>query len=143
MDNLLANRMQCSWRATFTWMRPIWLSSASGRGDQNRFGVALQLGCVRFPGTFLTDPSRVPANAQWFVARQLGITDIAILSRYAQRETTRREHTAQIRTQYQYREFMWPWSFRLSRLLYTRSWISNERPSLLFDRAPRQSSASA
>lgn len=105
------------------------------RGDQNRFGAALQLGCVRFLGTFLTDLSRIPANAQWFVARQLGITDIAILSLYAQRETTRREHTAQIRSQYQYREFMWPWSFRLSRLLYTRSWISNERPSLLFDMA--------
>ena len=105
------------------------------RGDQNRFSVALQLGCVRFLGTFLADLSRVPANAQWFVARQLGITDLAILSTYAQRETTRREHMAQIRSQYQYREFTWPWSFRLSRLLYTRSWISNERPSLLFDLA--------
>lgn len=105
------------------------------RGDQNRLGVALQLGCVRFLGTFLTDLSRVPINVQWFVARQLGITDIDILSTYAQRETTRREHAAQIRTQYQYREFTWPWSFRLSRLLYTRSWISNERPSLLFDLA--------
>lgn len=105
------------------------------RGDQNRFGVALQLGCVRFLGTFLSDLSRVPVNAQWFVARQLGITDITIVSVYAQRETTRREHNALIRDQYQYREFTWPWSFRLSRLLYTRSWISNERPSLLFDGA--------
>ncbi|TMX10327.1 DUF4158 domain-containing protein, partial [Aeromonas salmonicida subsp. achromogenes] len=65
----------------------------------------------------------------------LGISDIAILSTYAQRETTLREHTALIRAQYQYREFTGPWSFRLSRLLYTRSWISNERPSLLFDLA--------
>ncbi len=105
------------------------------RGDQNRFGVALQLGCVRFLGTFLTDLSRVPINVQWFIARQLGIADIGILSTYAQRETTRREHAAQIRTQYEYREFTWPWSFRLNRLLYTRSWISSERPSLLFDLA--------
>ena len=103
------------------------------RGDQNRFGVALQLGCIRFLGTFGSDLSRVPVNTQWFVARQLGITDITILSRYAQRETTRREHQALIRHQYAYREWTWPWSFRLSRLLYTRSWISNERPSLLFD----------
>lgn len=105
------------------------------RGDQNRFGVALQLGCVRFLGAFLSDLSLVPVNARWFVARQLDINDITILSSYAQRETTRREHTALIRNHYQYREFTWPWSFRLSRLLYTRSWISNERPSLLFDLA--------
>ena len=105
------------------------------RGDKNRFGVALQVGCVRFLGTFLSDLSLVPTNAQWVVARQLGITDVAILSNYAQRETTRREHAALIRNQYQYREFTWPWPFRLSRLLYTRSWISNERPSLLFDLA--------
>lgn len=105
------------------------------RGDQNRFGVALQLGCARFLGTFLPDPSQAPANVRWFVARQLGITDIAVLSAYAQRETTRREHTALIRQQYRYQEFTWPWTFRLSRLLYTRSWISNERPSLLFDLA--------
>lgn len=105
------------------------------RGDQNRFGVALQLGCARFLGAFLPDLSQAPANVRWFVARQLGITDIAVLSAYAQRETTRREHTALIRDQYQYREFTSPWPFRLSRLLYTRCWISNERPSLLFDLA--------
>lgn len=105
------------------------------RGDQNRLGVALQLGCVRFLGTFLFDLSLVPVNTQGFVARQLGITDVAILSNYAQRETTRRVHASLIRNQYQYRELTWPWSFRLSRLLYTRSWISNERPSLLFDLA--------
>lgn len=105
------------------------------RGDQNRFGVALQLGCVRFLGTFLSDLSRVPVNVQLFVAQQLDITDVVILSTYAQRETTRREHNALIRSQYRYREFTWPWSFRLSRLLYTRSWISNDRPSLLFDLA--------
>ncbi|QFT09991.1 MULTISPECIES: Tn3 family transposase [Vibrio] len=105
------------------------------RGEHNRFGVALQLGCARFLGTFLTDLTQVPKNTQRFVARQLGITNIAILNDYAHRETTRREHASLIRTQYHYREFSWPWSFRLIRLLYTRSWISNERPSLLFDLA--------
>lgn len=105
------------------------------RGEQNRLGVALQLGCVRFLGAFLTDLSVVPINVQWFVARQFNITELTILSTYAQRETTRREHTALIRDQYQYREFTWPWSFRLNRLLFSRTWISNERPSLLFDLA--------
>ena len=39
-----------------------------------------------------------------------------------------------IRKQYGYHEFGDPpWSFRLSRLLYSRAWISNERPSVMFD----------
>lgn len=103
------------------------------RGDQNRLGFGLQLGSVRFLGTFLSDLSQMPVNAQWFVARQLSIADISLLSSYAQRETTKREHTALIRNQYQYQDFTWPWSFRLNRLLFARSWISNERPGLLFD----------
>ncbi|HDK9746366.1 TPA: DUF4158 domain-containing protein, partial [Escherichia coli] len=70
-----------------------------------------------------------------FTARQLGIRDITVLAEYGQRENTRREHAALIRQHYQYREFAWPWTFRLTRLLYTRSWISNERPGLLFDLA--------
>jgi hypothetical protein len=104
------------------------------RGDQNRLGFALQLTSVRFLGTFLSDPASVPGNVQIYIASQLSIKDAGILSDYAQRENTRREHTSMIREQYGYREFgNSPWSFRLSRLLYARSWVGNERPSLLFD----------
>ncbi|MCL3893968.1 DUF4158 domain-containing protein, partial [Escherichia coli] len=39
------------------------------------------------------------------------------LAEYGQRENTRREHAALIRQHYQYREFAWPWTFRLTRLL--------------------------
>jgi TnpA family transposase len=107
---------------------------ANRRGDQNRLGFALQLTSVRFLGTFLPNVTSAPTNAQLFVARQLSIQDIAVLTVYAQRETTKREHTALIRKHYGYREFNDPpWSFRLSRLLYTRAWVSNERPSLMFD----------
>ncbi|WP_367605643.1 Tn3 family transposase [Legionella sp. W05-934-2] len=107
---------------------------AERRGDQNKLGSALQLTSVRFLGTFLTDLSLVPVNAQIFVAGQLSIADITVLNDYGKRETTKREHTALIREYYGYRDFnQMPWVFRLSRLLYAKSWISNERPSLLFE----------
>ncbi|RZF77508.1 DUF4158 domain-containing protein, partial [Klebsiella pneumoniae] len=48
------------------------------------------------------------------------------LAEYGQRENTRREHAALIRQHYQYREFAWPWTFRLTRLLYTRDTIQQE-----------------
>ncbi len=105
------------------------------RGDHNRLGIALQIGCVRFLGTFLTDMNHIPSGVRHFIARQLAIHDITVLAEYGQRENTRREHAALIRQHYDYREFAWPWTFRLTRLLYTRSWISNERPGLLFDLA--------
>jgi len=107
---------------------------ANRRGDQNKLGFALQLTSVRFLGTFLPNVTSAPANVQLFVARQLSIPNTTVLATYAQRETTKREHTALIRKHYGYREFSDPsWSFRLSRLLYTRAWVSNERPSLMFD----------
>ncbi|WP_083505128.1 DUF4158 domain-containing protein [Legionella santicrucis] len=104
------------------------------RGEHNRFGFALQLTSVRFLGTFLIDLLLIPLNVQIFVANQLSINDITILNKYAKRDTTKREHTALIREYYGFRDFAeWPWVFRLSRLLYAKAWINNERPSLLFE----------
>lgn len=105
------------------------------RGRANRFAVALMVGCVRFLGTWPHDLSSIPANAQWFVARQLGISDTSVLANYFRRKTPQREHQALIRRQYGYRDFSWPWTFRLSRLLFTRCRLSNKRPGLLFDLA--------
>lgn len=102
------------------------------RGDHNRLGFALQITSVRFLGCFLSDLNVVPINVQHFVAEQLSISDIDVLTEYARRETTVREHTALIRTHYEYREIS-DCKFILSRLLYARAWISNERPSLMFD----------
>ncbi|WP_117104344.1 DUF4158 domain-containing protein, partial [Klebsiella pneumoniae] len=57
-----------------------------------------------------------------------------IMARYAQRENTRWEHQRLIRQHSDYHDFGdFPWSFRLKRLLYIRTWLSNERPGLMFD----------
>ncbi|KLZ34492.1 transposase for transposon Tn3 [Klebsiella pneumoniae] len=58
------------------------------RGDHNRLGIALQIGCVRFLGTFLTDMNHIPSGVRHFTARQLGIRDITVLAEYGQRENT-------------------------------------------------------
>lgn len=56
------------------------------------------------------------------------------MARYAQRENTRWEHQRLIRQHSDYHDFGdFPWSFRLKRLLYIRTWLSNERPGLMFD----------
>ncbi len=77
---------------------------------------------------------QIPPGVQFYVARQLNIRYPEIISRYAQRENTRWEHHGLIRQHYSYHDFGdFPWSFRLKRLLYTRAWLSNERPGLMFN----------
>jgi TnpA family transposase len=103
------------------------------RGDHNRLGFALQITSIRFLGCFVSDLSVVPMNAQHFVTSQLSI-EISVLSNYAKRTFTKYDHSVLIREQYGYSDFNdGRWKFKLSRLLYARAWISNERPSLMFD----------
>ena len=103
------------------------------RGDHNRLGFALQITSIRFLGCFVSDLSVIPVNVQHFVASQLSI-EISALSNYAKRTFTKYDHSVLIREQYGYSDFNdGHWKFKLSRLLYARAWISNERPSLMFD----------
>ena len=105
------------------------------RGDHHRFGFALQLGTVRFLGVFLADPDDVPANVKRYVAHQLGLEAIPDLSGY-RAERTHWRHVEEIQRRYGYRELTDPLEyFRLVRWLYSRAWLSAERPSLLFDLA--------
>ena len=100
-----------------------------------RLGFALQLGTVRFLGTFLPDPIVIPETVVAYVAHQLEITDPACVARYDSQDT-QWDHAAEIQREYGYRAFHDPRVvFPLVRWLYTRAWLSAERPSVLFDLA--------
>jgi TnpA family transposase len=105
------------------------------RGDHNRLGFALQLTTVRFLGTFLEDPTTIPPAVVQFIASQINIDDTDCLRNY-KNNRQRWMHTVEIRTQYNYREFIDPIAkFRLGRWLYALCWTGTERPSTLFERA--------
>ncbi len=104
------------------------------RGEFSRLGFAVQLGTVRFLGTFLADPAQVPSGVVSYMAGQLGIQPSCFLD--YQDEQLRWRHAREIRALYGYRDFGEPLeSFRLVRWLYTRAWLSSERPSMLVDLA--------
>jgi hypothetical protein len=69
---------------------------ARRRGDHNRLGFAVQLGTVRFLGTFLADLTEVPSGVVAYLARQLGVAATGGLKRHAAGEM-RRDHAAEIR----------------------------------------------
>src|SRR3546814_12735330 len=89
------------------------------RRAHNRFGFALQLCVLRYPGRVLAPGELIPAQVSDFIAAQLGLTSDDLLL-YAAREETRHEHLAALRRIYGYRSF----SGRGARDL--REWIARE-----------------
>jgi hypothetical protein len=109
---------------------------AQRRGDHNRLGFGVQIGTLRFLGTFLTDPVDVPVGVIAYVASQLRIANPQCIVRYAERVQTQQDHAQEIRQHYGYKEFSdRRGGFALMRFLYARVWVGNERPSVLFDLA--------
>jgi len=109
------------------------------RGDHNRLGFAIQLGTVRFLGTFLANPIEVPPNVVKYLAQQLAVVGTSDLSAYLEREATRWEHADIIQRHYGYRDFsIQPEHWRFVRWLYARAWVGTEGPSVLFDIATAQ-----
>jgi TnpA family transposase len=107
----------------------------SRRGDHMRLGVAVQLGAVRFLGTFLDDMRETPPRVQAFVGKQIGIKPEAKITAY-QASQWRWRHEIEIRQRYGYQAFTEPKvQFRLNRWLYALCWTGSDRPSVLFDRA--------
>jgi hypothetical protein len=98
-------------------------------------GFAVQLGTVRYLGTFLEDPLAVPAPVLRTLARQLRIETPANTAAYGAGEQ-RWEHATEIRTRYGYVEITEHLvGFRLTRWLYALCWTGTDRPSVLFERA--------
>jgi len=107
------------------------------RGNHNCLSFAIQLGTVRYLGTFVSDFGDVPEIVINYVARQLKIETID-LTHYGNISSNKSfwTHTQEIRQNYKYRDFTeQPFHLRLARWLYSRAWISAERPSVLFDLA--------
>jgi hypothetical protein len=105
------------------------------RGDHMRLGVAVQLGAVRFLGTFLDDLGETPPRVQSFVGKQIDIKPEDKIAAY-QASQWRWRHEIEIRERYGYKAFTEPkLQFRLNRWLYALCWTGTDRPSVLFDRA--------
>jgi hypothetical protein len=106
------------------------------RGDHNRLGFAVQLGTVRFLGTFLARPTEVPEIVADRVADELAVDNPGRLAGYARREPTHREHAGEIQREYGYRDFSDASAkAELLAWLDARAWATAERPSVLFDLA--------
>ena len=74
------------------------------RRPHNRFGFALQLCALRYPGRLLAPGEVIPLEVTRFLAAQVGLKP-EDLAGYATREETRHEHLATLREQYSYRMF--------------------------------------
>ena len=105
------------------------------RGHHNRLGFALQLGTVRYLGTFLDDPLAIPPLVLRDVAKQLYIDDTTCVDLY--RDSDQRwQHAAEIRLRYGYTDITeYQIGFRLTRWLYDLCWTGTDRPTVLFERA--------
>ncbi|MGR5965401.1 Tn3 family transposase [Bacillus cereus] len=104
------------------------------RGEHNQLGFAVQLGTVRFLGTFLSDLTNVPQSVITYMANQLHL-DAQSFSLYRNKRS-QWDQMQEIRSVYGYKNFTDKSThWRFIRWLYARAWLYNERPSVLFDLA--------
>ncbi len=107
---------------------------AQKRGAHNRLGFAVQLGTLRYLGTFLETPLAVPAPVLHTLAKQLRIKTVDDAKAYSTGEQ-RWQHATEIQTHYGYVEITERRiGFRLTRWLYALCWTGTDRPTVLFER---------
>lgn len=113
---------------------------AQKRGAHNRLGYAVQLGTVRYLGTFLEDPLAVPKPVLRTLAKQLCIGTLDKASTYSVGEQ-RWQHATEIRASYGYVDFTEPLiAFRLTRWLYALCWTCTDRCQVCCSNAPQRGS---
>ncbi|HLO47315.1 MAG TPA: Tn3 family transposase [Kamptonema sp.] len=74
------------------------------RRPHNRLGFAVQLCYLRFPGRVWSLEEIVPESVLFYIASQLQL-DPTLIREYSQRDTTRREHLADIQQEFGFRAF--------------------------------------
>lgn len=106
------------------------------RRAHNRFGFALQLCVLRYPGRVLASGELIPAEVIEFIGAQLGLRADDLVD-YAAREETRHEHLAELRALYGFRTFsgrgareLKEWLFREAEMAV--SWRSADAPARFF-----------
>jgi len=107
---------------------------ADYRRSYTRLGCAVQLGTLRFLGTFLPVPTQVPAVVVQTLAQQLHLTTDTWSDQYT-RPNTLHDHQVRVAAYLGFRPFDGRQSFRLTRWLYAQVLTSTGRPSILFDLA--------
>ena len=105
---------------------------ATCRYPHTKLSLALQLGTLKFLGTFSTEFAGVPRSVLEYLAAQLGAPDVN-LERYAGSLKTRLEHQTLILAHLDYRRFEGAAVLRVIQRLFTKLLISNETTELLFD----------
>lgn len=102
------------------------------RSDTTQLGIAVQLGSVRFLGTFPTDMSQIPVEVVTYVANQLNI-DVTAFKGYT-RKMTITQHANFIRMRYQFQNFgESDVKAKLREWLLDRARFTTETKKMLFD----------
>ncbi|EHH1614684.1 DUF4158 domain-containing protein [Enterococcus faecalis] len=105
------------------------------RTETNKLGFSVQLGVLRFIGTFPQSAEEIPPNVTAYVANQLRI-DTGTLSPYFRKtlKNTRTNHINLIKERYGYEDFSSTHAQNyLADWLENRLLLSNERPSVIVD----------
>lgn len=107
------------------------------RRAHNRFGFALQLCVLRYPGRVLAPGELIPAEVIDFIGAQLGLHADDLVE-YATREETRHEHLSELRALYGFRTFsgrgardLKEWLFREAEIA-----VSNEDSRVAYPLVP-------